>query len=361
MRAASRRAGSTATGVSASQPATAHCNANASATPSTLANTPSSSISPTWMATSVRWLAPRQRITAAPDRWRALWRRAAIATATAASTTDTSAARPRKRLARVSAERISGRAWPMVSRRWPRPSAASPRATKRSVAVGIAGDDQAVADAAAFLHELGGGQIFEVEEHLGRDVEVVERGVGFLHHQRDETQLALRPARRCRRSARPARRRRRGSSTPCRARGWRRRCVRSSFASITRKLPRSGKPVPSARRSPRRRLGSSALLRTPLAAAAWLTRIMLLSSTVSARRRPGAWAASRTAPVIGASARTTASPPSRRLASMASARSARSVTKPTAVTATTASVSAASRMRMSPDLRSRRSWRQASV
>ena len=118
-----------------SQPPTNHCNPNAIPTPSALANTPSSSISPTWIPTSVRWLAPRQRITAAPDRWRSLCRRAAIATATAASTTDTSAARSRKRPARSSAERISGRASPMVSSRCPRPSAGWTVLTKRSTAL----------------------------------------------------------------------------------------------------------------------------------------------------------------------------------------------------------------------------------
>ena len=68
----------------------------------------------------------------------------------------------------------------------------------------------------------------------------------------------------------------------------------------------------------------------------------------------------RKLPVIGWSARSTASPPSRRLASSASARSARSVRKPTAVTDVTASTRAASRMRTSPAARSRRIWRQAS-
>ena len=68
-------------------------------------------ISPTWIADQ-RALAARRGNASprCPSRCRALWRRAAIATAIAASTTDTSAARPRKRPARSSAERISGRA-----------------------------------------------------------------------------------------------------------------------------------------------------------------------------------------------------------------------------------------------------------
>jgi hypothetical protein len=96
---------------------------------------PSISNSPAWMPTSVFWLAPRQRITAEPERWRALCRRAAIATATAASTTDTSAARPRKRSARSSARRISGRAEDAVSSRWPRPRFSRATVLKRSTAV----------------------------------------------------------------------------------------------------------------------------------------------------------------------------------------------------------------------------------
>ena len=119
---------------SCSHAPTAHCSANATATPSADAISPSSSISPTWIPTRVRWLAPRQRITAAPDRCRSPWRRAAIATATAASTTDTSAARPRKRPARSSAERTSGRASAAVSSRWPRLSEAFAACVKRSTA-----------------------------------------------------------------------------------------------------------------------------------------------------------------------------------------------------------------------------------
>ena len=117
--------------------------------------------------------------------------------------------------------------------------------------------------------------------------------------------------------------------------------------STMRKLPRSGNPSPSARRSPSDSDSPA--------------RIMLCSSCVSVTRRPGAAASARSASVGGASPRTTTSPPSRRFASIASARSARSVTKPTEVTATTASTSAANRMRMSPAARSRRNWRQASA
>ncbi|MFY0522312.1 hypothetical protein ACN28I_03540 [Archangium gephyra] len=94
------------------------------------------SSSPPWVPTSVRWLAPRHRITAVLDRCRSLCRRAAMATATAASTTDTNAARLKKRSARSSAERISGRASFTVSRRWPRTSPSRAVRTKRSTASG---------------------------------------------------------------------------------------------------------------------------------------------------------------------------------------------------------------------------------
>ena len=116
-----------------------------------------------------------------------------------------------------------------------------------------------------------------------------------------------------------------------------------------RNCPRSGKPSPSARSSPSCKRAVSPVP----------TRIMLGSSTASARRRPCFFDASRILPTIGASPRTTASPPSRRFASIANARPARSVTKPTDVTAITASTSAATRIRMSPAARSRRSWRHA--
>ena len=122
-------------------------------------------------------------------------------------------------------------------------------------------------------------------------------------------------------------------------------CSAPPVRSMRRKAPRNGKPSPSARKSPRRSCSPA--------------RIMLFSPSVSAWRNPSALAASRMAPVIGASPRTTASPPSRRLASMARARSARSVTKPTAVTATTASTSAANRMRISPAAMSRSNCRHA--
>ena len=115
--------------------------------------------------------------------------------------------------------------------------------------------------------------------------------------------------------------------------------------SMMRKLPRNGNPSPNARKSPRRSCSPE--------------RIMLLRLRVSARCKPGAFAASLILPTMGASPRTTTSPPSRRLASMASARSARSVTKPTAVTATTASTSAANRMRISPAATSRSNCRHA--
>ena len=125
---------------------------------------------------------------------------------------------------------------------------------------------------------------------------------------------------------------------------------RSPSPASIRKRPRNGKCSPNARTSPSRNC----------VAAAPLMRIMLWNSTVRACCNPGACAAVRNTAPIGASPRTTASPPSRRLASIVSARSARSVTIATAVTAITASTSAANRMRMSPDLKSRRSCRQAS-
>ena len=52
---------------------------------------------------------------------------------------------------------------------------------------GITGDDQAIAEAAAFLQQPRGGQVGEIEESLGRHVEIIERGVGFLRHQGDKT------------------------------------------------------------------------------------------------------------------------------------------------------------------------------
>ena len=52
----------------------------------------------------------------------------------------------------------------------------------------IAGHDQAVAQAAAFLHQSGGWQVGEVEEDLWRDIEVVERRIRFLRHQRGQRQ-----------------------------------------------------------------------------------------------------------------------------------------------------------------------------
>ena len=263
--------------VRASQPPTTHCSANAIATPSALANRPSSTISPTWMPTSVRWLAPRQRITAAPDRWRSLCRRAAIATATAASTTDTSAARPRKRPARSSAERISGRASPMVSSRWPRPSAGLTVAHEALDRGRVAGDHEPVADAAAFLHQAGRGQVGQVEEHLGRDVEIVERGVGLLQHQRGQAQSRIADARSRRRPSRRACRRRRGSSTPCPLRGMRRgvafrlaarigrRCG-SCRAAGSRRRARAVRRVAGSRRR-RRRRGSCCRVRPSRCAA----------------------------------------------------------------------------------------------
>ena len=116
--------------------------------------------------------------------------------------------------------------------------------------------------------------------------------------------------------------------------------------SSTMKSPRSGKPSAMALRSPRRSDSP--------------TRTMLGKDQVSVLVSPGAAASVRSGSSIGESARTTTSPPSRRLASWARARSARSVMKPTAHTAVTASTRAASRMRTSPEARSRRSWRRAS-
>ena len=71
-------------------------------------------------AQSCACVAPRQRITAQPSRCRSTKRRVPSATATPARIAASSAVRPRKRCARSTAERTSGRPVSRLSIRWPR-------------------------------------------------------------------------------------------------------------------------------------------------------------------------------------------------------------------------------------------------
>ncbi|MFN7294528.1 MAG: hypothetical protein ACK5TT_07310, partial [Lysobacteraceae bacterium] len=82
---------------------------------------------------------------------------------------------------------------PAVGRRFQPRAAAERRAGVGGKAlhrVGVSGHDQPVGDAAARLNEAGRLEIDEGQHHPRRDVEVVERGVGLLHDQGREPELA---------------------------------------------------------------------------------------------------------------------------------------------------------------------------
>ncbi len=54
---------------------------------------------------------------------------------------------------------------------------------------GLAGDHEPVGDAAAFLHQAGGRDVGDIEENARCGVEVVQRRIRLLHHQRRQLQF----------------------------------------------------------------------------------------------------------------------------------------------------------------------------
>ena len=102
------------------QTAIASCAMKPSTHPAAHAPRPSRRNSSEKSLTSCACVAPRQRITAQPSRWRSTKRRVPRPIATPARIAASSAVSPRKRSARSIAERISGRPVSSVSTRWPR-------------------------------------------------------------------------------------------------------------------------------------------------------------------------------------------------------------------------------------------------
>ena len=103
-----------------SQDAIRACAANPARHPATQAVTPSIRNSAEYSAMSRDCVAPRQRITAQPSRWRSTNLRVASAMATPARIAASSAVSPRKLCARSSDARTSGRAFSRLSMRCPR-------------------------------------------------------------------------------------------------------------------------------------------------------------------------------------------------------------------------------------------------
>ena len=290
------------------------------------------------------WRAPRQRITAQPSRWRSTKRRVARPTATAASTTASIAAKRRKRSARSSTVRTSGRALSTVSRLSPRCSRSLAQASKRATSAGSPATWR------------------RWKERLPGWISWVAGRSAALMTSRGSRLKKLAPRSDSKLSTAAIRKREAPSPTVSPTRAPSVLASRSSSHSS----PRAGMPGAGAsgwlspgamRMLPRSGWPSSTTL-TPASVAASPRVAMLVKLALSTARRPRRVASARHSGLRAWSATSTTSPPRSWLASSLRARATRSVKKPTLVRLVTAMISATSNKPSSPARRSRRSMRR---